>query len=66
VKLSTLIRRSQWDAFFAEGDEKGINLSLEVAIEMARRTPAGTRPLRPIKKARLPEARAVLDRLKLP
>ncbi len=29
--------REQWDAFFAEGDEKGINLSLEVAIEMARR-----------------------------
>ncbi len=29
--------RERWDAFYAEGDEKGINLSLEVAIEMARR-----------------------------
>jgi tetratricopeptide (TPR) repeat protein/pimeloyl-ACP methyl ester carboxylesterase len=29
--------RERWDAFYAEGDEKGINLSLEVAIAMAWR-----------------------------
>jgi tetratricopeptide (TPR) repeat protein len=29
--------RKRWDAFYAEGGDKGINLSLEAAIEMARR-----------------------------
>jgi tetratricopeptide (TPR) repeat protein len=29
--------RKRWDAFFVEGQDKGVNLSLEVAIEMARR-----------------------------
>ena len=29
--------KERFDAFYAEGEEKGINLSLEVAIEMARR-----------------------------
>jgi tetratricopeptide (TPR) repeat protein len=29
--------RERWDAFFADGQEKGINISLQVAIEMARR-----------------------------
>ncbi len=29
--------RKRWDAFYREGDEKGVNLSLEVAAEMARR-----------------------------
>jgi tetratricopeptide (TPR) repeat protein len=35
--------KERWDAFYAEGDEKGINLSLEVAIEMARRMAASAR-----------------------
>ena len=35
--------RERWDAFYAEGEEKGINLSLEVAIEMARRMAASAR-----------------------
>jgi tetratricopeptide (TPR) repeat protein/pimeloyl-ACP methyl ester carboxylesterase len=35
--------RERWDAFYAEGDEKGINLSLEVAIEMARLMAASAR-----------------------
>ena len=35
--------RERWDAFYAEGEEKGINLSLEVAIEMARHMVASAR-----------------------
>jgi hypothetical protein len=35
--------RERFDAFYAEGGEKGINLSLEVAIELARRMLASAR-----------------------
>ena len=35
--------RERFDAFYAEGRDKGINLSLEVAIEMARRMAASAR-----------------------
>jgi tetratricopeptide (TPR) repeat protein len=35
--------RERLDAFYAEGQDKGINLSLEVAIEMARRKAASAR-----------------------
>jgi tetratricopeptide (TPR) repeat protein len=35
--------RERFDAFYAEGEEKGINLSLEVAIEMAWRMVASAR-----------------------
>jgi tetratricopeptide (TPR) repeat protein len=29
--------RARWDAFFAEGRDKGLNLSLEIAVALARR-----------------------------
>jgi exonuclease VII small subunit/pimeloyl-ACP methyl ester carboxylesterase len=35
--------RERWDAFYGEGEEKGFNLSLEVAIEMARHMVASAR-----------------------
>jgi hypothetical protein len=35
--------RERWDAFYEEGGNKGINLSLEVSIEMARRMVATAR-----------------------
>jgi tetratricopeptide (TPR) repeat protein len=35
--------RERWDAFYAEGEERGINLSLEVALAMAHRTVAPAR-----------------------
>jgi tetratricopeptide (TPR) repeat protein len=35
--------RDRWSTFFAEGKDKGVNLSREVAIEMARRVVASAR-----------------------
>ncbi len=35
--------RERWDALYEQGDKQGINLSLEVAIEMARRMVARAR-----------------------